>query len=595
MKNFTSFLAFLALFFIGNISAQDCGFDMQREKLLQDPAYAQLEQAAEARIQNALLNRSTDQRRGTVYTIPVVVHVLHLGEAVGSGTNISDAQIQSSIDNLNNFYRGQSPTSPIDFEVEFALAQRDPNCNASTGVNRIDASGVTGYSSDGVSFQGAGADETILKDLSRWPENEYFNIWIVTEIDGNNGGYGFQGYANFYYGYNYDGSVMMYTVFGHDPGNTNGWGLNSNGDNSTVVHEVGHYFHLHHSFIGDDANNDGVSDTCPANATVGTDSDGCADTVPHQRETSTCPGNNTCTGNPWVDSNTVNNIMSYYSCTDRLTNDQLTRVRAVLDAAEIVNSKGDEPLIPGFVAPSSVCSVNSPVANNFSGIMSAELNGTTYASSTTGIDNGNLDRSIDCKGLYEIDADLMNTINVNIIPGNHHQLGVWIDWNDDGDFNDDNEQQHLSNDILGGATVAVTLVYPTSIPYGDFVRIRLVTEVDDRYGPALIDSSCYSSLEYGQSEDYVIYVQPSLSLENTEFDDLNIYATSTPKELVINGQLVGVTKTHLYDIQGRLVLTKQLDQSSALNTLDVSNIGSGIYVVKVFNNTQAKTKKLIIK
>ena len=40
-----------------------------------------------------------------VYTIPVVVHVIHKGEAVGTGTNISDAQINSAITNLTDTYR----------------------------------------------------------------------------------------------------------------------------------------------------------------------------------------------------------------------------------------------------------------------------------------------------------------------------------------------------------------------------------------------------------------------------------------------------------------------------------------------------------
>src|SRR5688572_14225741 len=37
--------------------------------------------------------------------IPVVVHVLHNGEAVGAGNNISDAQVQSQIAVLNEDFR----------------------------------------------------------------------------------------------------------------------------------------------------------------------------------------------------------------------------------------------------------------------------------------------------------------------------------------------------------------------------------------------------------------------------------------------------------------------------------------------------------
>lgn len=390
---------------------------------------------------------------------------------------------------------------------------------------------------------------------------------------------------------------MMSTVFGYDPGNTNGWGLNSNGDNSTVVHEVGHYFHLYHTFQGDDTDSDGVGDTCPADATVGVDSDGCADTVPHLRETSTCPANNTCTGSPWVDNNTVNNIMSYYYCTDRLTEDQKTRARAAMTDTGIVASKGDEAPLPGFTAPAAVCLANSPAGNNYSGVMSVELNNTTYTTSTTGVDGGNIDRSVNCTGLFNIDAANSYTMNVEVAPGNFHQLGVWIDWNNDGDFDDDAETQSFTQDIDGGAVVPVTITYPASIPYDSYVRLRLMTDVDDRFGGVnLIDSACYTSLVYGQTEDYTIYVEPSgtLSIGEANASELNIFSDNTNNELIVKGQLFGESTVNLYDIQGRLVKTKMLDTSATRNSIDVSGLNSGIYIVKVSNQSQLKVKKVVI-
>ncbi|MEY8849031.1 T9SS type A sorting domain-containing protein [Psychroserpens sp. XS_ASV72] len=503
------FLFFFILFSV-TIQAQECAFDTQRNILRQNPAFVEQENAFEAKIKERIASESFLNRNGSnLIQIPIVVHVLHLGESVGTGTNISDAQIQSSIDNLNDFYRGLTPSSPIDFEIEFTLAQRDPNCNATTGINRIDASGVTGYAANGVAFFGPGADETTLKDLSRWPETDYFNVWIVTEIDGNNGGSGFQGYANFFNGNAYEGSVMMHSVFGYDPTNANpSWPLNFARDNSTVVHEVGHYFHLYHTFQGDDANNDGVSDQCPPDVTVGVDSDGCADTVPHLRETSTCPSTNSCTGSAWVDDNTINNIMSYYWCTDLLTNDQKTRVRAAMEGTSISNSKGGDPVDPTFAAPVAACTTNTAASNNFAGIFSVELNGVTFGSSTNGVDGGNIDLTGNCSNYFEIDASISNTLNIGVGP-NFNQVGVWIDWNDDGDFDDDAEQQSYVQDIAGYTIEPFVLSYPTVIPYGDYVRLRIIEDLDDRYGPGLINSACYASLVYGQSEDYTIYVMPA--------------------------------------------------------------------------------------
>lgn len=504
------FILVLFSFFSNFCYSQYCGFDIQRAQLSQNTSYVAQEKAAEQRIKRALQKRKSAKQSTTVLTIPVVVHVLHLGEAVGVGTNISTTQIQSSIANLNSFYSGQTANSPLDFQIEFTLAKRDPDCGDTSGINRINASAVAGYTANGVALEtSSGANETTLKDLSKWPETDYLNIWIVSEIDGNNGGSGIQGYANFYKGNAYEGSVMMYTVFGYDPGNTNGWGLNSNGDNSTVVHEVGHYFHLYHTFQGDDADSGpDYTAQCPTadGTNIGTNSDGCADTVPHKRETSSCPTQNSCTNANWVNNNTINNLMSYYSCPDRMTADQKTRARAAMEGTPIVNSKA--ALVPDvtYAAPVVVCSQNVTSTNN-SGIISVALNGVTFTSFSSASDGGNIDKRANCSNYFEIDALVSNTLNVGVFSVNFQQLGVWIDWNDDGDFEDDAEQQYLANDIAANSVVSIQLSYPTVIPYNDYVTIRLITELDDRYGRALINSACGYTLQNGQSEDYAIHVK----------------------------------------------------------------------------------------
>jgi|GEM_PF-2930704 len=506
MKKLFSFLILTLTTY--SFSMAQCGFDVQRSKAQQDPQFVKNEQLFENKIQQFIKSGAVNNKAGGVYTIPVVVHVLHLGEAEGVGTNISDAQIQSGIDRLNEVYRGLDPNSPIDFEVQFALAKQNPSCIATDGINRVDASGVPNYSTDGVFFDTAGADENTLKDLSRWDETQYCNIWIVSEIDGNNGGAGYQGYASFFSGNAYNGSVMMASVFGYDPGNTNGWGLNSNGDGGTVVHEFGHYLHLYHTFQGD-----GTGSTCPDDVGVGTGSDGCADTETHKRHTSTCPTNNDCNSNNPYGINTRNNYMSYFSCTDRLTSDQKTRVRAALANTSIVASRGDEaPLSTPAIAAAS-CTPTSTNAFNSSGVFDVELNG--FIVSTLGAlgdnnPNGYLDNSGNCAQYFSIDATVGNSMDVTVgynnNPGVTHQLGVWIDWNNDGDFDDTNEQQHVSSGHAASSVVNVSLIYPPSINYDSSVRMRVVSDLHS--GP--VPTSC-GNPTYGQAEDYKLYIEPNVA------------------------------------------------------------------------------------
>ncbi|MEL6650712.1 MAG: hypothetical protein AAFQ87_07920, partial [Bacteroidota bacterium] len=92
----------------------------------------------------AYQNQNHDTR--AVSTIPVVFHVIHDGEAVGSGDNISAALINAQLTQLNNDFRKIAGTSGdnsdprgADSELEFCMATVDPSGNSMSepGINRI--------------------------------------------------------------------------------------------------------------------------------------------------------------------------------------------------------------------------------------------------------------------------------------------------------------------------------------------------------------------------------------------------------------------------------------------------------------------------
>ena len=87
----------------------------------------------------------------------------------------------------------------------------------------------------------------------------------------------------------------------------------------------------------------------------------------------------------------------------------------------------------------------------------------------------------------------------------------------------------------------------------------------------------------------------ALSTVETDLDALNIFALYTSKELVVNGQLQDNTTLELYDIQGRQVLSTELDAALLQHRMDVSSLSAGVYVVQLQNSTQQKSQKVIIK
>ena len=198
------------------------------------------------------MNSSTS---GAIYTIPVVVHIIHNN----GPENISDAQVIQGIQDLNDGFANQGPyqdVNGVDVEIVFCMAERDPNGNATNGITR-DISPLTDMIMED--------DDITLKDINRWNPNDYLNIWLVQSIASLSSGSGVIGYAYFpsSHGQPEDGIVCEAYYFGSTPGNS-----------AVQIHEVGHYLGLYHTFQGGCTNNDcqnegdRVCDTPPDNSTA---------------------------------------------------------------------------------------------------------------------------------------------------------------------------------------------------------------------------------------------------------------------------------------------------------------------------------------
>ena len=252
-------------------------------------------------------------------TVPVVVHIIHQGDA----SNISDAQVDDAIRILNEDFSKTNPDvgdiipefQPIhaDIGFRFRLAKRDPNGNCTTGITRT-FSTLTGTAGNNV------------KNLVRWDPSRYLNIWVVENIASGAGGYAYLPCASAAI----DGIVIRSGQFGGI-----GRSCGNNFCKRSLTHEVGHYFGLPHAWGG--SNTPGLATNCG-------DDDGIADTpnttgVPSQNCPATTfrpcnPGSNTGSStpnnNPGGILANVQNYMDYSSCLRMFTLGQKTVMRASL-------------------------------------------------------------------------------------------------------------------------------------------------------------------------------------------------------------------------------------------------------------------------
>ena len=215
------------------------------------------------------------------YTIPVIVHVVHNGEAYATYPNIDSTQVYSQIPVLNADFGGIGAgiaNCPSSFStriantgITFCLATKNPAGGTllERGIDRINCQQQGWTSPATASLDVKNYFNSVIIPGSIWDPTKYLNIWISDKVTA----YPLTGFAT------YPAGTALNGLFGANLGNTTNDGiwvwtkafgtmgtLMSPWDKGrTATHEIGHWLGLRHIWGDGNCLSDYCNDTPTSN------------------------------------------------------------------------------------------------------------------------------------------------------------------------------------------------------------------------------------------------------------------------------------------------------------------------------------------
>ena len=159
------------------------------------------------------------------------------------------------------------------------------------------------------------------------------------------------------------------------------------------------------------------------------------------------------------------------------------------------------------------------------------------------------------------------------------QILVWIDYNQDGDFDDSGEQVLVTAKKKSPWTGSITI--PANAPSGKTrMRVRLH---DSSLTP---NSTPCGTSSFGQVEDYSLNIG-QLAVSDVKKNNISVYPNPASDVLNISN-VSSKTKFEIFNIGGQLV-----NQGTTDGKVNVSKLTKGVYILTVESNGEKSQTKFI--
>jgi len=214
---------------------------------------------------------------------------------------------------------------------------------------------------------------------------------------------------------------------------------------------------------------------------------------------------------------------------------------------------------------------------SFAGKIKTSSGGPSYADYTSTV------FEVEKGGTYALE------VTDSYTPGYNMNYVVYIDYNNDGDFDDYQETvlRETPNDDKLTANITIPNEYVT---IGENLRMRVGIYSGDYISPCSIDN--------GEYEDYSLYIKNStLSNENLNVDMniISMYPNPASDIVYFKTNQREVSRIDIFNENGKLVKSHINKQGGEEIQINIDDLPLGMYIVRLKTISSTETRKLIVR
>ncbi len=172
-------------------------------------------------------------------------------------------------------------------------------------------------------------------------------------------------------------------------------------------------------------------------------------------------------------------------------------------------------------------------------------------------------------------------------PSDNTRCAVWVDWNIDGDFEDENELAFIADEAQDIFEGEISVPYNAKLGLST-LRIRIWDTNDEPITQCGISN-------YGEVEDYSVNLVELVDITENKQLDIFIYPNPNKGSFYVDCRLVKEEdiKLEITDLTGKIISKQNLN--SEVNFINIKNLTKGIYIINIKYGNKSINEKIIVK